>query len=86
MNIMELLTSLTGFCCFYNTENLPLAGTDSDLSAVLGYTPEEFENKFDRVICDVPCSGLGVLRRKPDIKWTKSEGSGVRPAIWVEYK
>ena len=21
-----------------------------------------------------------------DIKWTKSEGSGVRPAIWVEYK
>lgn len=47
MNILELLTSLTGFCCFYNTENLPLAGTDSNLSAVLGYTPEEFENKFD---------------------------------------
>lgn len=33
----------------------------------------EFENRFDRVICDVPCSGLGVLRRKPDIKWTKSD-------------
>ena len=24
---------------------------------------------FDRVICDVPCSGLGVIRRKPDIKY-----------------
>ncbi len=24
---------------------------------------------FDAVICDVPCSGLGVLRRKPDIKY-----------------
>ena len=34
---------------------------------------EEFKNSFDRVICDVPCSGLGVLRRKPDIKWTKTE-------------
>lgn len=33
---------------------------------------KEFENRFDRVICDVPCSGLGVLRRKPDIKWTKT--------------
>ena len=25
--------------------------------------------KFDRIICDVPCSGLGVIRRKPDIKY-----------------
>ena len=24
---------------------------------------------FNKVICDVPCSGLGVLRRKPDIKY-----------------
>ena len=23
----------------------------------------------DRVLCDVPCSGLGVIRRKPDIKY-----------------
>ena len=27
---------------------------------------------FDRVICDVPCSGFGVIRRKPEIKY-KSE-------------
>ena len=26
----------------------------------------------DRVLCDVPCSGLGVIRRKPEIKY-KSE-------------
>lgn len=24
---------------------------------------------FDRIICDVPCSGIGVIRRKPDIKY-----------------
>lgn len=30
---------------------------------------------FDRVICDVPCSGFGVLRRKPEIKY-KTESFG----------
>ncbi len=27
----------------------------------------------DRVLCDVPCSGLGIIRRKPDIKNKKPE-------------
>lgn len=30
----------------------------------------EFSNIFDRVICDVPCSGWGIIRRKPDIKFS----------------
>lgn len=30
---------------------------------------KEFENKFDKIIADVPCSGLGVIRKKPDIKF-----------------
>jgi 16S rRNA (cytosine967-C5)-methyltransferase len=35
---------------------------------------DEFEPEiFDRILVDAPCSGLGVLRRKPDIKYTKSE-------------
>ena len=33
---------------------------------------EEIE-AFDAVLCDVPCSGLGVLRRKPEIKWRLTE-------------
>ena len=28
---------------------------------------------FDRILLDAPCSGLGVMRRKPDIKWHRSE-------------
>ena len=27
---------------------------------------------FDRILLDVPCSGLGTLARNPDIKWTAS--------------
>jgi 16S rRNA (cytosine967-C5)-methyltransferase len=30
---------------------------------------EEQKEKYDRVICDVPCSGLGVIRRKPEIRY-----------------
>ncbi len=30
---------------------------------------------FDRVLIDAPCSGLGVLRRHPDGRWTKTEES-----------
>lgn len=28
-----------------------------------------FSEKFDRILVDVPCSGLGVIGSKPDIKW-----------------
>lgn len=28
---------------------------------------EDYVDGFDRIICDVPCSGLGVIRRKPEI-------------------
>ena len=28
---------------------------------------EAFSNAFDKVLCDVPCSGLGVAKKKPDI-------------------
>ncbi len=35
-------------------------------------TVKRLENTFDRVLLDVPCSGLGVLRRNPDTKWKLS--------------
>jgi 16S rRNA (cytosine967-C5)-methyltransferase len=28
---------------------------------------------FDRVLVDVPCSGIGAIRRRPDIKWARGE-------------
>ena len=35
---------------------------------------EEYVEKFDKILLDVPCLGLGVIRRKPDIKWNRQEG------------
>lgn len=31
----------------------------------------EWENRFDVVLVDAPCSGLGLLGRKPDIRWNR---------------
>lgn len=34
---------------------------------------EEYVNLADRILIDVPCSGLGIIRKKPEIKWEKTE-------------
>ena len=33
---------------------------------------EEFIENFDYVLVDAPCSGTGLYRKKPDIKWNKN--------------
>lgn len=30
--------------------------------------------QFDRILCDVPCSGLGVIRKKPDVRYKSLQG------------
>jgi 16S rRNA (cytosine967-C5)-methyltransferase len=36
-------------------------------------TPLPFGSTFDCVLVDAPCSGLGTLRRDPDIRWRRRE-------------
>jgi len=36
---------------------------------------------FDRVLVDAPCSGLGVLRRRPDARWRVDEAAVARLAV-----
>lgn len=33
----------------------------------------EDQKKYDRILADLPCSGLGLIASKPEIKWTKNE-------------
>lgn len=33
---------------------------------------DKFPNQADKVLIDAPCSGLGVIRRKADLRWKKS--------------
>ncbi len=42
---------------------------------------EELMGRADRVICDVPCSGLGVLGKKPDLRYKSIDAVGRLPAI-----
>jgi 16S rRNA (cytosine967-C5)-methyltransferase len=41
----------------------------------------ELEGRFDLVITDVPCSGLGIIRKKPDIRYKDPEPLLALPAI-----
>lgn len=40
--------------------------------------------KADRVLCDVPCSGLGIIRRKPEIKYKSLESLEGLPEIQLK--
>ena len=40
----------------------------------------EWEGQMDAVLCDVPCSGLGIIRKKPDIRYKDlKETEGLPP-------
>ena len=42
------------------------------------------EKQYDRVLCDVPCSGLGVIRRKPEIRYKSPESFAGLPALQLQ--
>jgi 16S rRNA (cytosine967-C5)-methyltransferase len=39
---------------------------------VAGADAARHAGRFDRILLDAPCSGLGTLRRNPDIRWSSS--------------
>ncbi len=55
-----------------NISRCKLTGCTAEVHDALLFDPE-WKEKADAVIADLPCSGLGVLGRKPDIKLRQSE-------------
>ena len=44
----------------------------------------EWENKKDAVICDVPCSGYGIIRKKPDIRYKDMKSMEQLPKLQLQ--
>ena len=42
---------------------------------------EDWNDQFDAVIADVPCSGYGIIRKKPDIRYKKAEDMADLPQL-----
>ncbi|MDR4999258.1 16S rRNA (cytosine(967)-C(5))-methyltransferase RsmB [Brevibacillus parabrevis] len=47
--------------------------------------PDRGLGAFDRILLDAPCSGFGVIRRKPDLKWNKTP-EDVRTIAQLQYE
>lgn len=53
-----------------NAARLGLSNIETHTADVTQGLPQ-WQEKADRVLADVPCSGFGVIRRKPDIKYAR---------------
>ncbi|HJG40209.1 16S rRNA (cytosine(967)-C(5))-methyltransferase RsmB [Staphylococcus saprophyticus] len=45
----------------------------SNISAFEHDATEKYDKVYDKILVDAPCSGLGVLRHKPEIKYEQSQ-------------
>ena len=44
----------------------------------------EWVGQMDAVICDVPCSGLGIIRKKPDIRYKNLKEMEALPGLQLQ--
>ncbi|WP_233275757.1 16S rRNA (cytosine(967)-C(5))-methyltransferase RsmB [Salibacterium aidingense] len=55
------------------TERLGITNVQAAALDARKLTTKHEPRTFDRVLVDAPCSGLGVIRRKPEVKWQKEK-------------
>ncbi len=64
-----------------NLSRLNISSVKTIVKDALEY---EDELGFDRILVDAPCSGLGTLTKKPDLKWKKDLGD-IRKIVNIQY-
>ena len=64
-------------------KRLGLSNVTADVCDAV-YPREELFGSYDKVICDVPCSGLGVLGKKPDIRYRDNQSLQNLPELQYE--
>ncbi|MBR0089791.1 MAG: 16S rRNA (cytosine(967)-C(5))-methyltransferase RsmB [Clostridia bacterium] len=57
-----------------NAERLGITIIEAQIGDGQQYN-KEFAETADKILCDVPCSGLGIIRRKPEIKYNREDTS-----------
>ncbi len=67
------------------SKNLERLGVTNVKTIVVEAEAFQDEELFDRVLIDAPCSGLGTLTKKPDIKWKRDLGD-IRKIVNIQYE
>ncbi|MDP3582106.1 MAG: 16S rRNA (cytosine(967)-C(5))-methyltransferase RsmB, partial [Ignavibacteria bacterium] len=66
-------------------KNLTRLKVTNVVTKVIDAADFEDEDGFDRVLIDAPCSGLGTLTKKPDLKWKRDLGD-IRKIVNIQYE
>ena len=69
LSLLEAGAERLGISCLF------VKARDASISA------PEWAGRFDRIIADVPCSGLGVIRKKPDIRYKDLKPAAQLPEL-----
>lgn len=67
-----------------NCERLGITNVEVDINDATKLN-EKLLVSSDRILIDVPCSGLGIIRKKPEIKWNKTR-SELREIVPIQRK
>ena len=62
---------------------LGIANHTARLQNATEFLPE-WEEAFDAIICDVPCSGYGIIRKKPDIRYKNPADMADLPELQLQ--
>jgi 16S rRNA (cytosine967-C5)-methyltransferase len=64
-----------------NSQRLGIGNINTLVADASGSLSSLFRFKFDKIMVDAPCSGLGVISRHPDGKWNRDEKDITRLAL-----